>query len=297
MQTSLSVINDWVSVEEFLIKGLLITRSAIKKSNLKKTFLSRSLKIKDEISLPINLLNKGLVNPNFILDKIEVLYEDDSLWVLNKPHSLHGHPLTYNESDNVLSFLRSSYNNEFLGERSLNMEKGLLYRLDQVTSGLLIIAKKEQLANDIREDFKTIAKTKAYIAIVHGEFNLEGTHTHFLSSQGSKGHKNIANLNGEGAKASLKAKCLDYNKEKDLSFIYVELETGLRHQIRSQMAALGFPLLGDELYGGKKEQRVYLHAYKYQLKLESQLKEWTCNQAPLFDSFFDIHSCLKMLGQ
>ncbi len=297
LQTKICILNKWETMEEFLKKGLLLSRSSLKNSTLKKSFLNKVIKEKEEISLPLNLLNKGIINPFFDGEDIDIIFEDEMFWVVNKPNSIHGHPLSYCENDNILSFLRNKNSNVFLGSRDENMERGLLYRLDNVTSGLLIIAKDELLSKKLRDSFKVCAKKKAYIAIVEGEFNLEGRHTHFFKSQGVKGHKVSVNTLGDGSEGSLIVTNLAFNEKENLSLIYVELETGLRHQIRAQMAALGFPLLGDELYDGKKERRVYLHALHYQLIIGDDLKEWTCEKAPLFDCFFDVHCCLKMLGQ
>jgi len=291
------LINEWESLEEFLKKGLLISRSAIKKSALKKNYLSKPLKVKDEVELPMNLINRGLINPSYEGESVDVLFENNDLWVLNKPHNLHGHPLTYCEADNVLSYLRSKYSSNFLGSFDENMERGLLYRLDQVTSGLLIVAKEKEFAKNIRENFTSVAKKKSYLAIVEGEFNLDGTHSHFFTSKGVKGHQVSVNQIDDGEEGSLAVECLSFNKEKNLSLILVHLKTGLRHQIRAQMASLGFPLLGDELYGGSSEKRVYLHALEYELEIEGELKKWSCDTAPLFESFFDVHSCLKVLPQ
>jgi 23S rRNA pseudouridine1911/1915/1917 synthase len=75
------------------------------------------------------------------------------------------------------------------------------------------------------------------------------------------------------------------------SLLLVKLETGLRHQIRAQLSHLGFPILGDELYGGMKDQRVYLHALKYEWEAEAEAED---SEAELFDRFFDLNSALQM---
>ena len=73
------------------------------------------------------------------------------------------------------------------------------------------------------------------------------------------------------------------------SLVLVNLQSGLRHQIRAQLAALGFPILGDELYGGSRAERLFLHAWRYEW---SEIEE--DNSADLFDGFFDLNSGLKM---
>jgi 23S rRNA pseudouridine1911/1915/1917 synthase len=75
----------------------------------------------------------------------------------------------------------------------------------------------------------------------------------------------------------------------DKSLLMIELKTGLRHQIRAQLSYLGFPILGDELYGGNKAERLYLHAWRY---------EWSefveDNHMDLFDRFFDLNRAFQM---
>ena len=76
---------------------------------------------------------------------------------------------------------------------------------------------------------------------------------------------------------------------KGVSLVLVNLKTGLRHQIRAQLSFLGFPILGDELYGGRKAERVFLHALRYEF---SDIVE--DSNAELFNIFFDLNRALQM---
>lgn len=66
--------------------------------------------------------------------------------------------------------------------------------------------------------------------------------------------------------AELEVQKLSFNERTNRSLLQVSLKTGLRHQIRVQLAHLGYPLIGDELYGGESSSRLHLHAYRYQFQ-------------------------------
>ncbi|MGK0367384.1 MAG: 23S rRNA-/tRNA-specific pseudouridylate synthase, partial [Thermoproteota archaeon] len=92
--------------------------------------------------------------------------------------------------------------------------------------------------------------------------------------------------------ANLSFKRLSYNEELNVSLVEVILETGQRHQIRVQLAHHGFPILGDEIYGGTKAQRVFLHSYLYKINLLDSEVEIKAREVSLFDRFFDLNSFL-----
>ncbi|MCK5883500.1 MAG: hypothetical protein KAG61_07410 [Bacteriovoracaceae bacterium] len=255
---------------EFLREDLLLSRSKIKKYFNSKQ-LSLPVSKGSEYAVPLALLNMGMVNPIYCGPSIEVLFEDQNILALLKPHSVHCHPHGYLESDNTLSFLRSIGHTQVLSTNTKGMDRGLLFRLDSGTSGVLLFAKNDATYNEIRSGFGSVAKLKTYQAIVCGKACESGRIDSFLVGTGRKGSQmRSCDSTDLGAQlANLSYKTIRYDKEQDLSLVQIELETGVRHQIRAQFSILGLPLLGDTIYGGTVSDRIYLHALEYKLESES----------------------------
>ncbi|RLA66892.1 MAG: hypothetical protein DRQ88_05000 [Epsilonproteobacteria bacterium] len=290
LDIELCFLNDFDSVESALKTGLGISKTRIKKQ-LSKDFLNLSVDKGKSYRFPIDLINHGIINPNYQGPEIEILFEDENLIALNKPHNIHCHPLTYSEKNNCLSYLRENSffkKSEFCHDR--NLDSGLLYRLDLGTSGVLFLVKNKKDYEAIRQNFSTLAKAKKYLAIVEGKLEQEGEFKHFFKAHGEKGKKIIvSDAPFEGASlgpGKIKIKVLSHNK--DLSLVSIELGAGIRHQIRAQLSHMGHPILGDTFYGGKKGDRLFLHAYKYQINLEDKVYEIMARNTPLFGQFFNL---------
>ncbi|MBY0415300.1 MAG: hypothetical protein K2Q18_14105 [Bdellovibrionales bacterium] len=260
------------SVEEFLKDYFQVSGSKIKK-NFKKAFLNRSLKEKSLLSLPINFVNNGEINPTYAGSPLEVLFEDEDFFVFTKNPNQFIHPLTYDESDNCLSFIRQM-RPELLKVNIDNYDRGLLYRLDFETSGVVIYVKSDSLYKELRENFSTAAKEKKYLAWVSGEMRLSGDFVHYFSASEEKGKRVVVSDDPVGQAGELSILALEYNVDRNQTLVEVMLKSGLRHQIRAQMAHLGYPLIGDTFYGGPKALRLYLHALSYQIEARGKQSFW-----------------------
>lgn len=260
---------------------------------LKKFFsakeLSYPIQERQLIRLPIDLVNHLMINPNYEGPSIKILKETNDYLAIHKPGGVHSHPHSYNDSDTVLNFLQEENHFSCLSVNNKNYDKGLLFRLDYETSGVLIIAKSETFFEMMRSQFDKIMKRKLYLVIVEGTFNQEGEWTHFFLATGPKGSKQkVYSQRVDGShQGTLKIKKITESEGKSL--LLVELKTGLRHQIRAQLAFLGFPILGDELYGGAKSARLFLHAWRYEW--EQIIED---ENADLFERFFDLNRAFKM---
>lgn len=260
---------------------------------LKKYFsskdLSKPIREKEIVYLPLEFVNHLLINPEYDGPQVKILTETLDYIAIHKPSGIHSHPLSYADKNTVLNFLQASNNISSLKVNYQNYDRGLLFRLDFETSGVLILAKTESFYQKMRHEFEKFMKKKLYLAIVEGDFDQEGEWTHFFRPSGPKGSKQKVSFERESSshQGDLKVKKISYSGGKSL--LLVELKTGLRHQIRSQLACLGFPIFGDELYGGSKAERLFLHAWRYEWDqiIEDQ-------QADLFDSFFDLNSALQV---
>jgi 23S rRNA pseudouridine1911/1915/1917 synthase len=256
------------SVEEFLKSQFQCSSNKLKKY-FDKSFLNKSLGPKAVLSLPLDFANAGEINPEYSGPLIETIYEDETFFVMNKPHNLFVHPLSYCEKNNCLSFLRTT-EPHLLNINKSEYDRGLLYRLDFETSGVLVYVKNESAYRFLRENFKKIAKEKMYHCLVDGECNLNGNFTHYFSSGEEKGKRVLVQDSGNANEGSLTLRSLHYNSGTDTTLMEVKLGQGLRHQIRAQLSHLGFPIRGDEFYGGKAARRLYLNASKYEIEFEGK---------------------------
>jgi len=246
-----------ITVDEYL-KLNNFSRSFIKKFKFSKNFLSK----KGEVSLPLNLVNNLMINPYFFREDCKILFEDKNILAIHKPHNLHSHPLGYSEWDNCCSYLRSVGRSDILNVGKSNYDRGLLYRLDFGTSGLLIFSKIEKLIKIFRES----PKKKYYLAVVQGRINAHFHYQHYIDYHGEKKRKARATIS-ENPNSEIKGELVSFNEKRQLSLVLVELNEGKRHQIRVQLSSAGFPIYGDVLYGAQAAERIFLHAYNYQFSL------------------------------
>lgn len=283
MKISISFIVDIEDLYKDFLKHLGLSKAQYKKAGFKKNL---SFKKGRQIELPCDVLRNGEINPIYSGPEINILHEDENFLAVSKPYGVHGHPLSFSETKTILNFLRDKNKSYDFG----GAEKGLLYRLDRETSGILVLAKKEDLYKKIRENFDQFAKEKIYLAIVEGELKDLGRVEHRLKSFGEKGAKQVESHEGNLSKLVIKKTV--YNHVENCTLVMISLETGRRHQIRTQLDLLGHPILGDVLYGAKQADRLYLHAYKYSFSWKQESYSFADDRASLFDKFFDLNSCL-----
>jgi 23S rRNA pseudouridine1911/1915/1917 synthase len=251
--------------------------------------LSRAVRAKDLQRVPLDLANHLMINPHYSGPSVKILGETSDYLILHKPPCVHCHPLKYSDTDTLLNFLVLAGKWQGLMVNSDHYDRGLVYRLDYETSGVMLIAKRQELYTSLRQSFNQSMKKKFYWAIVEGDFNRDGTWTHYFKATGLKGSKQKLS---EFPQGDAQLGTLEVRKvlaEKGKSLLLINLGTGLRHQIRAQLSALGFPILGDELYGGRKAERLFLHALRYEFEIEIE-----DSSADLFDRFYDLNRALKM---
>ncbi len=185
-----------------------------------------------------------------------IIFEDDVLLVCNKPVGLMVEP-DRNNYDSLQQQVKK-YLKHTTGEKVPYAQH--LHRLDRVTSGIVLFTKQKEYLKNLSEQFAQRQVEKKYIAITHNAPSLlTGILEHWHRKEKKK-----AVLVPQGTEFSEFAR-LDYTI-KDFNKNYkweINLHTGKYHQIRVQLASLGCPILGDELYGSKelyKTNAIALHA-------------------------------------
>ena len=272
MEVEFTSLSEDTSLKDFLLKDLNYSKNQIKKYFTSKK-LKTKIKYKETIKLPINLLNNNIIGISSVNFEIEELFQDENFIILNKREGIHGHPIRYTENNTLLNFLRFKYSNLKLGIQEKNQERGLLYRLDYGTSGVIIYIKDKDKLAFYRSNFKELVLLKKYFALVEGNIAIDEWVINNLGTSDIKNKKVIESNYGKRCLSYLKT--LRYIESLNSTLIEVTLKTGFRHQIRVQCSLLGHPILGDILYGGKESERIFLHAFEY--KILFNLEEMTFN--------------------
>ena len=192
-----------------------------------------------------------------------ILYEDDTLLVCNKPAGLMVEP-DRNNHPNLLQQVKN-YLKETTGEKLPYVQH--LHRLDRVTSGIVLFTKKKEHLKNLSEQFAQRQASKYYEALTSNSpvpEALEGTKG--ILEHWHRKEKKKAVLVPEGTDFAEKAK-LEYSVTPQGNYFLwkIKLHTGKYHQIRVQLASLGCPILGDELYGSTEAylpNAIALHAAK-----------------------------------
>ena len=240
-----------------LISKRLILRNGIP---IKKG--SEIVHTNDEISMP-NLVDEAV--EEIASDEsinFEVVFEDDSVIVVSKPSGLIVHPGSGIANGTLVNGLAAQFPD--LREIGDPSRLGLVHRLDKGTSGLLIVARTPEALDNLKFQMQERHVHRQYFAIVagHVESN-KGVVDAPLGRDPKNPLKRAVINSGKYARTHYEID-QKYESPFKVSMLNCRLETGRTHQIRVHLAAIGHPVLGDELYGGRTsfniENRLALHA-------------------------------------
>ncbi len=212
---------------------------------------------------------------------LAVLFSDAALVLIDKPAGRPSHPLTAGETGTVANALVARFPE--CGQASLDpREGGLCHRLDVETSGVLVAARSRAAWEEVRLQFSNRAVEKRYWALVSGPLGDEGEIDLPLRHhpRGDRVEPVVDAASG-GRKALSTFRVLD--RAGDYSLVEVAISTGVLHQIRAHLAAVGAPVVGDRLYGGRPEptlNRFFLHARSIGLRNPAD-GSWLKRESPL----------------
>jgi 23S rRNA pseudouridine1911/1915/1917 synthase len=209
---------------------------------------------------------------------LDIAYEDDSLVVINKPKGLVVHPAPGHADGTLVNALLYHCGDSLSGIGGV-MRPGIVHRLDKDTSGLLIAAKNDAAHERLAAQLKDRSLSRTYDAIVCGGFRTESGTVNAPIGRDPKNRKKMAVTDRNSRPAVTRWTVIA--RYPGYTWIRCRLETGRTHQIRVHMAHIGHPLLGDTLYGGKKDkgletQCLHARGLKFRHPVTSETVEiWT----------------------
>ena len=236
------------------------TRSHIKKMIDGKQVLlndnvlpTPSLKIRYKDKISVNLIktkNESLVPKNI---KLEVVFEDNDILVINKPKGMVVHPGAGNFENTLVNALLYKYKKN-LSDINGVLRPGIVHRIDKDTSGLLVIAKNNFSHAHLGKQFSDHSVKRKYICLVWGVIRPLKGKINTLISRDKKNRQlmTVSEINGKKAITNYNTvKVFNINNIPKISLVECELETGRTHQIRVHLKYKGTSLLGDKQYGKK----------------------------------------------
>ncbi|GIR47276.1 MAG: pseudouridine synthase [Alphaproteobacteria bacterium] len=179
---------------------------------------------------------------------LNIIFEDEDLIVINKPPNLVMHPAPGNESGTLVNALMHYTNNQ-LSNLDDNSRPGIVHRLDKDTSGILVVAKNNNVHINLAEQFKEHTISRRYKAIVWGTPDNQSIEGYIERNR--KNRKKMS-LNNKGFGKYSKT---DIKLEKTFgiaSLVDCHLHTGRTHQIRLHLTSKNSPIIGDKIYGKSK---------------------------------------------
>lgn len=247
-------------LDNFIVQnGDNLTRSYIKNLiddelvtvNGKKRKAGYSLKENDIINIQIPEDKEANIKAEDI--KLNIMYEDDDILIVDKEKGMVVHPANGNYSGTMVNSLMYSHKDK-LSSINGTIRPGIVHRIDKDTSGILVVAKNDNAHKKLSEQFKVHSITRKYIALVKGIIKEDTMDIDYPIGRSSKDRKKMAVTykNSKEAKTHIKVLKRFYNS--NVTLVEATLETGRTHQIRVHMAYVGHPLVGDEVYG-KKDPR------------------------------------------
>lgn len=242
-----------IRLDQYLADTLELSRSKIQKlikddritvdgKNVNASYLVKEneiIGVDDDLSFEIH------INPEDI--DVDIVYEDDDLLIVNKESGMVVHPAPGNYSGTLVNALMGKFK---LSNKD-NIRPGIVHRIDKDTSGLLVVAKNDEIHDKLSEMIKNKEVERKYIALVDGVINHEtGTIDAPIGRDINNRQKMmVTDLNSKDAVTHFRV----LKRYKDKTLIECKLETGRTHQIRVHMNYIGYPIVNDPLYGKSKK--------------------------------------------
>ncbi len=250
----------------------LILKKKLKLNNVILEDPSKRINKGDNIKLEIPEPKKPSLKP--FKYKLNILYEDDDLIVINKSSGISMHPGAGNYDNTIVNAL-INYDKKNLSNIGDELRPGIVHRIDKDTSGLVVVAKNNRCHENLSKQFEDHSIKRVYQALIWGKLRPQNGKIETFITRSSKNRQLMEVGFSKGKKAITNYKTLEVfenNKIPTFSFVECKLETGRTHQIRVHMSYKGNNILGDKKYKKKfkKFKNIDLEIEKYILLLDRQ---------------------------
>lgn len=285
---------DGVRIDKFIkIDG--ITRARVQKLiddgmvTVNGTPVKTSYKVKcgDEITINVPAPSQPDIKAENI--PIDIVYEDDSLLVVNKPQGMVVHPAAGNYDGTLVNALMYHCKGSLSGINGV-MRPGIVHRIDKDTSGLLLVAKTDEAHKSLSEQIKSKTAHRHYICIVNGIITAKKGIIDAPIGRHPTSRLKMAVTPVNSKEAVTHFEVIEYLN--NATYVACDLETGRTHQIRVHMQYIGHPIIGDPLYLGKnpynlKGQALHAERIAFNHPVTGEHMEFTKEPPEYFGKLLD----------
>ena len=260
------IADEKVRIDKYLIDKTGYSRSKIQKMIGNGAILVNGEEVKNSYNLSIGDEIELVDNYEEIVDigaediDLDILYEDDYLLVVNKPSGMVVHPANGNYSGTLVNALM--YHCNKLSHVNGDVRPGIVHRIDKDTSGLLLVAKNDEVHQNLAKQISEKSVLRKYIALVQGIIHEDTATIDAPIGRDIHDRKKMAVTSDNSKDAVTHLRVLERYEKATL--IECTLETGRTHQIRVHLSYIGHPVVNDPVYGYKhlddKEFGQMLHA-------------------------------------
>lgn len=192
---------------------------------------------------------------------LRIVYEDEGLVVVDKPPGLVVHPAPGHERGTLVNALLARYPDLPMDEEG---RPGIVHRLDKDTSGLIVVARSEDVRRGLQAQFKAGEVLKVYLSLVEGDVEPRSGIIDASIGRDTRNRKRMAVVRRGGRRAVTEYRVLEHLDGHSL--LELRPRTGRTHQVRVHLAFIGHPVVGDSVYGRRKQRlsigRQFLHAHR-----------------------------------
>ena len=245
-------------VQALIRAGCVLVNGAAQKTGYK-------LKGGEQIVVRVPQREETTIEPEDI--PLDIVYEDDYLAVIDKPAGMIVHPGAGNGSGTLVNALLARYPElaDMMDDPDTGKRLGIVHRLDRGTSGLIVTARDKASLLALMGQFQARAVDKVYLALLEKR---PASNTGIVDApiaRDPRQRKRMA-VRRDGRSAQTEFEVLDDHFQGDRALVKLKLLTGRTHQIRVHMAFIGCPVVGDAVYGYRKQRvkmkRQFLHAHE-----------------------------------
>ncbi len=218
----------------------------------------------DRLTIVIPPVPTSSLSPEAI--PLNIIYEDDDVLAIDKPAGLTVHPAPGHPSHTLVNAILSHFPN--LPDTGEPLRPGIVHRLDKDSSGVMVVAKNSAAQANLIEQFKVHSVIKVYRALVKGHLTPEDGVIEAPIGRDPRNRKRMAVVTG-GKEARTQYHVIKYIG--DYTLLEIRPETGRTHQIRVHLKAIGYPVVGDKMYGVRLPHlsRQFIHAHRLGFNLPS----------------------------